>query len=629
MPRLGTNRSHRLSSVVGVVGRGLMLAALATALLAGSAWAAPPGRQVLILRSLDRGGLIFDRFTTTLRSTLAERSAVPVTVAQFELSPSEFVDHPEEPLIAFLRSAFINGSKPDLVVTVGGPASAFARRYRAQIFPHTPVLFGVTEWRFVRDTPLSDAETAVSVDPDYARTVDEILQLRPETTTICVVAGAGRLSKAWHDELDPRFQRFRDRPTFVWSDTWSYAELLDRTARLPANSAILFLTGVTDAQIGWNNSERTLVDLAAHANAPLFAVHQAWLGLGIVGGTAIDDDDLAVSSASVALRILNGEPPGSIRIGPQEIRTPVFDARQLQRWGISEARLPAKSVVQFRGRSIWRDYRGTALTASAIGMLETGLIVGLLYQRRARQMADRRAREQLTISAHLGRQAALGEMAATLAHELSQPLGAIRLNTEAADRLIAANRATPEQLREILQDVRRDDARIEQIIQRHRAWLKKRDVEMRPVDIRDVVREGLALLSHDTEVRGVVIQTHFPAAPCIVAGDAVLLQQVIVNLVTNAIDAMRDTPAERKHVVVRTDVADDRVEVAVRDHGPGLPASLNGRAFEPFVTTKEHGLGIGLSIARAIVEAHGGTICAGNAADGGAEFRFTISVAVA
>jgi signal transduction histidine kinase len=625
LSQVSNHSSPRKTVVRG--GRGLTVATLMAGLLAGPAWAAAPGRQVLILRSLDRGGIIFDRFTTTLRGTIAARSTAPVTIAQFELTPSEFVDHPEEPLISFLRSAFINGSKPDLVVTVGGPASAFARRYRAQIFRDTPVVFGVTEWRFMRDAPLADTETAVSADPDYARTVEEILQLRPETTTVCVVAGAGRLTQAWHDELDPRFQRFRDRLTFIWSDTWSYAELLDRTEHLPANSAILFLTAVTDAQIGWNNSERTLADLAAHANAPLFAVHQAWLGLGIVGGTMTFDDDLAVSSADVALRILNGEPPRSIRIAPQGNGPAVFDARQLQRWHISEARLPANSVVQFRGPGLWRDYRGTVLTASAIAMLETSLIVGLLYQRRARQRADGRAREQLTISAHLGRQVALGEMAATFAHELSQPLGAIRLNVEAADKLIAMNRATPEQLRDILQDVRKEDVRVEQIIQRHRSMLKKKDVEKRPVDMCDVVREGLALLSHNTQARRVVVQALLPATPCIVAGDSVLLQQVIVNLVMNAMDAMGQTPGERKQIRVRTAIAGDHVEVSVSDRGPGLPQSLDGRLFEPFVTTKEHGLGIGLSIVRGIVEAHGGTIQARNVPEGGAEFRFTVPIA--
>jgi signal transduction histidine kinase len=614
---------------VGPGRRALTVVGLVAGLLAAPARAAPAGRQVLILRSLDRGGLIFDRFTTTLRSTIAARATVPVTFAEFELAPAEFVDHPEEPLLSFLRSAFVNGSKPDLVVTVGGPATGFTRRYRAQIFRDMPVLFGVTEWRFVRETPLADTETAVSVDIDYARTIEEILQLRPETSTICVVAGAGRLTRAWHDELDPRFERFRDRLTFIWSDAWSYAQLLERAERLPANSAILFLTAVTDAEVGWNNSERTLADLAAHANAPLFAVHQAWLGLGIVGGTLVFDDDLAVSSADVALRILNGASPRSIRLAPQALRPPVFDARQLERWQIPEARLPAGSVVMFRAPSVWREYRGIVLTAGAVGILETSLIVGLLYQRRARQRADRRAREQLTVSAHLGRQVALGEMAATFAHELSQPLGAMRFNLEAAERLIATNRATPDELREILRDVRSQDGHVEQIIQRHRSMLKKREVEKRPVDVSDVVREGLALLAHDIQARRVVVKVQLPAAPCVVDGDAVLLQQVIVNLVTNAMDAVQETPLERKQIVVSTEMAADHVEVAVRDYGPGLPQALNGRLFEPFVTTKAHGLGIGLNIVRGIVEAHGGTIRARNVAEGGAEFRFTVPIAVA
>jgi len=159
--------------------------------------------------------------------------------------------------------------------------------------------------------------------------------------------------------------------------------------------------------------------------------------------------------------------------------------------------------------------------------------------------------------------------------------------------------------------------------------LKKRDLEKRPVDVGDVIREGLALLSHDIQARRVAVKVQLPAAPCLVAADAVLLQQVIVNLVTNAMDAMQDTPVERKQIVVSTEIAADHVEVSVRDHGPGLPQSLNGRLFEPFVTTKAHGLGIGLNIVSGIVEDLGGTIHAGNVADGGAEFRFTVPIAAA
>jgi len=364
---------------VSLVRHRAAVATLLAGLLAMPAPAVAAGRQVLVLRSLDRAGLIFDRFATTLRATIAARSTAPVSVAEFQLAPSELVDHPEEPLISFLRTAFINGSAPDLVITVGGPAAAFARRYRAQLFPETPMLFGVTEQRFVRDTPLAAHETAVSVDPDYTRIVDDILQLLPETTTICVVAGAGRLTRAWHEELDARFEPYRDRVAFVWSDTWSYPQLLDRTAHLPANAAILFLTAVTDPQIGWNNSERTIADLTERANAPLFAIHDAWVGLGIVGGTMMADDDLAVSSANVALRILNGEPAGSIRIPPQEVGFRVFDARQLERWKIPEARVPARSNVRFRRPSIWRDYRSTVLIAGAVTLLETSLIAGLFY----------------------------------------------------------------------------------------------------------------------------------------------------------------------------------------------------------------------------------------------------------
>jgi len=210
---------------------------------------------------------------------------------------------------------------------------------------------------------------------------------------------------------------------------------------------------------------------------------------------------------------------------------------------------------------------------------------------------------------------------------VGQPLGAIRLNVAAADMLIASNRATSEELRAILRDVRDDDTRIEKVVERHRTMLKKKDLETQSIDIGDVVRESVALLSHEIETRHAVVTTQFSSAAGKVAGDPVLLQQVVVNLITNALDAMADTPVDVKQIVVRTVHAGDHVEVSVRDHGAGLAPSMADRLFEPFVSTKQHGLGIGLSIVRGIVEAHGGTIQARNAGDGGAEFRFTVPIA--
>ena len=176
-----------------------------------------------------------------------------------------------------------------------------------------------------------------------------------------MVMGSGLLGKFWRRELDEEFKRFHDRLTFVWSEELSLPEILRHCASLPRHSAIFYLTFGTDAQGGAYADERVLADLHATANAPLFGMQSVYFGSGVVGGTMMSIDDLARNTADVAIRLLNGAPPRSISVPPQRPGQPIFDWRELQRWGIPESRLPAGSVVRYRAPSLWQEYRVTVL----------------------------------------------------------------------------------------------------------------------------------------------------------------------------------------------------------------------------------------------------------------------------
>ena len=157
--------------------------------------------------------------------------------------------------------------------------------------------------------------------------------------------------------------------------------------------------------------------------------------------------------------------------------------------------------------------------------------------------------------------------------------------------------------------------------------LRNHQLQERPIDLRAVVTESLALVAHEMQARRVGTTVTLPSLPCVVSGDPVLLQQVLVNLLINAMDAMAETPPDRRHLAISSKVTATNVELSVRDTGPGLRGDIIGRLFSPFVTTKHLGLGIGLTIARRIVDAHNGTIAADNSAAGGAIFTVTLPLA--
>ena len=362
------------------VGSGLAWAALAGVLLLGAApsEAQPVVRQVLLLQSINRGNLTIDHFTGDFRVELDQRIGGAVNLIQIVLGPSGFVGASEQAVLDYIRATFAEGPQPDLVVTVGGPAAVFARSYRQQLFPETPLLLASVDERFLGDAPLAENETAISVRHNYPQIVDGILQLLPQTKQVLMVMGAGQIGEFWRRQLEDEFRELQDRVTFVWSDDLSLPQLLRRCASLPRDAAVFYFTFGTDAAGAAYADERVLAELHAVSNAPLFGAQSPLLGYGIVGGRLISIDDLSRRTADVAVRLLNGESPQSIKLPAQLPSEPEFDWRELRRWGIPESRLPPGSVVRFRGPSLWREYRMTVLGTASLLLIQSLLIVGLL-----------------------------------------------------------------------------------------------------------------------------------------------------------------------------------------------------------------------------------------------------------
>ena len=247
---------------------------------------------------------------------------------------------------------------------------------------------------------------------------------------------------------------------------------------------------------------------------------------------------------------------------------------------------------------------------------------GFLLYRETRQELEE-LRSEL---ARAGRVTALGQLASALAHELSQPLGAILRNAEAAE--IHLNSPTPdlEELRAIVSDIRKDDRRAGDVIEQMRALIKRRTLQMNPLGLNELVQDVFSLVHSDALARHVALDCSVAPGLPLVAGDRVHLSQVLLNLIMNGMDAMSTTPAISKRVLIEARPREEgKVEVAVTDSGPGVPAEIIDKVFDPFYTTKSGGLGMGLPISRTIIEAHGGRLWAERApASRGLTFRFTL-----
>ena len=279
--------------------------------------------------------------------------------------------------------------------------------------------------------------------------------------------------------------------------------------------------------------------------------------------------------------------------------------------------VPFVSGASVRG-GLWVGTAGGRVMSAAC-VVQLRLIAGVLANARLRREAELEAQRSRQELAHVARRSSLGELAASLAHQLNQPLTGILSNAQAARRLVAAGTASKEMLRESLDDVIDDCGRASDVIRRMREMLTPADAAPAVLDMAALVSDvGLLLVSDAHSHRVSVTMESARGEPSRVEGVRVLLQQAVLNVIINAIDAVSDVPLHRRVVSIRT-ISDrsGRVQVLVRDYGTGLPAGAEQQVFEPFFSTKPTGVGMGLAISRSIVENHGGSIAARTDPEGG------------
>ncbi len=767
------------------------------------------------------------------------------------------------------------GLQPHLVVAIGPESAPFAARWGPIVFPDVPVVYCAAFDTAKAGLPSGLGMTGVPLRFDVRRTVELALRLRPRTRTVVLVGGASEADRALMD-LARSYLSGLDHDHEVTLKFWTglpMKELIARVAALPEDAVVDFVAMYRDGAGAPFVPRRALELVAARCAVPVFGSFETYLGGGIVGGFLYSFHDAGRRTADLALRVLHGEKPGELTPSVEGLSLPMFDARQLARWGIRESALPPGSVVRFRQPSLWREHPWLVLGTLLFFLAETGLVVGLVVERRRRQRAeethkllsamvessndavigiapdkritswnkgaqaifgyaaeevmgrdvdllvpldrlgeahsafdevmaggaitpfetvrlrkdgtladlsindspihdqkgrimgisstqreitDRKRAEQavraseekfrqffkevpdycyivspqgeildinsaalaalgydreeivgkpfatiyapesqarmkelfaqwqrtglivdeetviitktgerraviLNVGAerdhngtivhstsvqtditdhrraeletqhlhqelsHVARVTMMGELTSSLAHELNQPLTAILSNAQAAQRLLGGAEPDLEEFREILADIVADDDRAGEIIQRLRTLLRKGELEFRDIDVNQLVREVAGLIRSDTIIKNISVTLDLASDLPRVRGDRVQLQQVILNLLLNGLDALMSRPGPDRKLLIHTETGTDgTVNVAVHDSGPGIPPEKLERVFEPFFTTKGNGMGMGLAIARSILHSHGGRLWAENAPGGGATFTLAL-----
>ena len=596
---------------------GLWLGPSAGALAAGS-------RNVLVLFSNSRlapGNAEVDR---GLRSALTDVAAPPVHLFYEFLDSPEFGGEAHDRTVAnYLRAKYAS-RPPEVLLSFSDAAYEFVVRHRQELFAAVPLVYGSVSPAALGRWPAPPGVLGVDVEYDFGGTIAQALRWHPDARRLIIITGRSSRDHTWEARLRREVPALAgERPVEFWAGLPT-AELLQRLAALDARSVVFTPGYYIDGAGALSTPRDSVARLAPVSGAPMYGPLDTFIGTGVVGGRAPSFEGIGRQAGTLVAQRLAGAPDGA---NPTTVRAPItlhVDWRQVKRFGIDEAAIPADAVLHFREPTFWEQYRAIAMAAIAIIVLQATLIGALLFERRRRRAAELTAQQQRIELAHASRLAVAGELTASIAHEINQPLGAVQTSADAADLLLQADADRRDDLRRIVTRIRRDSVRAAEVVRRLRQLLARHEPERVPFDLGPALQEAALLLAPEARRRRATLELHVGSDAGRVRGDRTQIVQVLINLLLNAFDALAAVEPERRTVRIETQLGGGRVRVTVSDRGKGIAPEDLAKVFDSFYSTKPAGMGLGLSIARTIVEAHGGRIGAESSPGQGSSFSFEL-----
>ncbi len=516
-------------------------------------------------------------------------------------------------------------SHPPNLIVAHAEMFAMVLRHRAALWPRTPLmLVDVAEQRILAGEVPPDIPT-VTVGVDFAGTIGIAQRMQPTARRITVIFGASEHDRYWGRHALRILDSYRDRMEIQTTDDRPLDETLRAVRDISRDSIVLYIS-VTRDQAGRSYlTTEVAQQIAAASNAPVYSPYGSLIGLGVMGGSITQSSESkSLAIGEIARRLLDGEPASGIP-KPRPV-PPVcsIDWRAVQHWGLDASRIPPGCTILFREQSFLVKHRNDAIAGAILLCLLAPLVAAFWYQRGLGKRAQAEVRKQRAELARAGRLASAGQLTASITHELNQSLTAILSNAEAGAVLLSQKNPPLQEIKQIFDDIGADDIRAAEVIRRLRGLLSKQVIERQVIVFRDIILETVKMVEPAVKSQQVSISLQLHDAGVTLEGDRVQLQQVMLNLLLNSIDACKDLPAERREIRVYSDLEESgTMNVSVSDNGSGIPPERLSKVFEPFVSSKPDGMGLGLFLVRTIVEAHGGHVWATNE-EPGATLRFTL-----
>lgn len=542
---------------------GIVLVASLGLLMAPATQAAPVPKRVLIIHSFGRDIAPFDAVASSFRHQLASLVKGPVVFIDAGLDTGRKISAGEEAIFAAYLKARYTEPLPDLIATVGAAAALFTLQQRDALFPGVPVLLMGIDARLAPSQPLLAGDALVTTSLDPVKAFANILRVRPATRKIVMVLGNSPLEHFWRKVFEQASQSLSDRVQFEFFDGLSMAEMQQRIAQLPPDSAVLYGLLVIDGAGIPHERLEALSELRQVSKVPIFSLFGNELGRGVVGGPYLSEARVGREAARLALRMMSGDRPAEPMLVSIGMEAPAFDARELVRWRIGESLLPPDSEVRFRPPSVWGAYRTEIVAVAAVIVAQVLLIIALLIQRARRRQAEQEARtlggRLMTAYEDEGRR-----IARELHDDVTQQLASLSIEVAALDQLASADaRAAAE-------------ASIGSALSRLGRDVHALAYRLHPTVIDDLGLEAALRVECDRLARRSGIEADLEADAL---GD--IPGQAALGLLRIAQEALRNVErhARATRVTVRLKRKGDGIELGVIDDGCGFdPAADRERA---------------------------------------------------
>jgi signal transduction histidine kinase len=597
------------------------------------------GRRVVVLNSTDPYLPAFIEVDRGLREAIRKHSG-PLTELNAEtLDMARFPGASFNDEIVALLTKKYHGLKVDVVVPLGTIALEFAELHKKEIWPGATTVFSSVPTDWLNQRHFDSGTIGVLVQYDFGPTIDLALKLLPQTRHIVAISGVTGFDQRIAALARTALERHAGEIDTKYLSDLTLAQMVAAVKKLPESTVVLYLTVFRDAAGNLTVPRDVLQEIAVASSVPVFGAFDTYIGHGIVAGSMATYYAQGRRAGELVVRVLNGE--NSAEIGIQSPVAPgcIADGQRLRQWGIPERLLPEGCEVRFRQFSAWERYRVQISLASIVILLQAALIAALALNRRRLQRtrgaleeeAGRRKNAETMAASLRGRLArfskdrSLGTMATAIAHEINQPLTAIQNYAQAAKRRLQSDIDDKPKLIELFGKIEGQAERAGMITRRVRSLVNRSDMQLQQVSVAPLIEELVSMMEPEIEGRGCTVKWELAGEVPQVLADSLEIQLVLVNLVQNAMQSITSDEIYDKLVtIVAQSISDEEVRISVIDRGRGVDAERLVEVFEPLASGTDDGMGMGLAISRAIVDAHHGRLWYEPNPDGGAIFRFTL-----